>query len=415
MAGNGSAVLVGAPAQNTKIGAVWTFVFRTGRWSEFEELVGPGGAKEEFGRGVALSEEAKYALIGAPKANAHERGIGAGEVSLYTAENFEWSEHPEVVEAGPLEKGNGQFGKSVSMTEDGETVLVGAPHETFKAGAVWLFGKRPTVDELQLGEGKAKAKGKLSGGNKLTIVGENLKNATAVWFGPNKAQEIVERSGEPEGKQKLVVIVPPGDEPGEVDVTVETAEWLSAVRTSDQYMYVRTAGEEGGGGNGTSNKGGRGKEKNNEESLEAILHPQKTTTTTTTTNKGTTNTASNKNAAIPSCVVSLRSSKVSVATHARAMISLASHGDGSCDGRLTLQVSVKKGKHTQIKTIATGTYVATAGRNLSVALKLNSTGQGMLKSGHGHLKAKLLIGRSFPTALKASTTNVTLSLAKKKH
>ena len=34
MAGNGSTVLVGAPAENNKLGAVWTFVFGTGRWSE---------------------------------------------------------------------------------------------------------------------------------------------------------------------------------------------------------------------------------------------------------------------------------------------------------------------------------------------------------------------------------------------
>ena len=161
-------------------------------------------------------------------------------------------------------------------------------------------------------------------------------------------------------------------------------------------------------------KAATGKEKNNEVTLESILHPQKTTTTTTTT-KGTTNTVGNKTFATPSCAVSLRSSKISVATHARATIALAAHGNGSCAGRITLEVSVKKGKRTQTKTIASGTYSATAGRNLSIGLKLNSTGQGLLRAGHGHLKAKLLIGRSSPTALKASTTNVTLSLAKKKH
>ncbi len=207
--------------------------------------------------------------------------------------------------------------------------------------------------------------------------------------------------------------MPPGDEPGEVDVTVETADWLSAINTNDQYLYVRTAGEEGqgGGGGGPSNKGGHGKEKNNEVPISSLNQPK---TPTPTTTKGTGTTAGNKTAATPSCVVSLRSSKISVATHARAMISLASHGNGNCDGRLTLQVSVKKGKHTQLKTIASGTYVATAGRNLSVALKLNSTGQGLLRAGHGHLKARLLVTRSYPTALKASATNVTLSLAKKK-
>ncbi len=417
MAGNGSTVLVGAPAENAKVGGVWTFVFVAGRWNEFgPRLGGPGGAKEEFGRGLAVSSDGSLAIVGAPKANARQQGVGAGSVTLYQALKAEWS-LLQTLEAGPLENGNGQFGKSVSMTENAETVLVGAPHESFKVGAVWLFGKRPTVEELQLGEqSKGKAKGKLDGGNKLTVIGQNLKEAAAVWFGSNKALEIVERSGEADGKQKLVVIVPPGDEPGEVDVTVETADWLSAVKTSDQYLYVRTAGEEGqgGGGGGPSNKGGHGKGGSNEVPISSLNPPKTPTTTTTTTTKGTGNTAGNKNVATPSCVVSLRSSKVSVATHARAMISLASHGDGDCDGRLTVQVSVKKGKHTQLKTIASGTYVATAGRNLSVALKLNSTGQGLLRAGHGHLKAKLLVTRSFPTALKASTTNVTLSLAKKK-
>ena len=76
-----------------------------------------------------------------------------------------------------------------------------------------------------------------------------------------------------------MVLVPPGDEPGEVDVTVETEDWLSAVKTSDQYLYVRTAGEEeeGGGGGGPKNKGGHGKGNNNNEvPLELILQPAET-------------------------------------------------------------------------------------------------------------------------------------------
>ena len=96
------------------------------------------------------------------------------------------------------------------------------------------------------------------------------------------------------------------------------------------------------------------------------------------------------------------------------MISLAGRGTGRCGGRLTLQVGVKKGAHTQFKTIASGNYVATAGHNLTVALRLGSTGQKLLRAGHGHLKARLLIGRTYPTALKASASNVTLSNAKKK-
>ena len=137
----------------------------------------------------------------------------------------------------------------------------------------------------------ARPKANLSGGNKIYIVGKNLKEATGVWFGPNKSLKIEERvgpSGEgPNGDQeKLEVLVPPGDEPGEVDVTVESADWLSAVNTNDQYLYVRIAGEgEGkeGEGGGPNNKG-HGKEKNNEVPLNLIYNPPKATTTTTTKN-----------------------------------------------------------------------------------------------------------------------------------
>ena len=112
--------------------------------------------------------------------------------------------------------------------------------------------------------------------------------------------------------------------------------------------------------------------------------------------------------------MTLRSSKVSVASQSHAELALATHGSGRCGGHISLQVSVKKGKHTELETIASGSYSATAGHNFTVTLKLGKTGEGMLRSSHGHLKARLLIGRSTPTALKASTTNVILSYAKTK-
>jgi hypothetical protein len=419
IAGNGSTVIVGAPSENGKIGSVWTFGYAAGRWSELPtgKLVGPGNAKEEFGRGVALSASGAFAAVGAPKAHAKERGEGAGSVTFYEARNFGWTER-QVLEAGPLEKGNGQFGKSVSMTGGGETILVGAPHESFKAGAVWLFGKRPTVEELKSPpEGKGKAKGHLSGGNKVMIVGKNLEpeNVVAVWFGTKKALEIVEHVGASEtGQEKLLVVAPPAEEQGVVEVTVETNNWLSAEKTSDQYEYVVGPGEDvhggGGGGGGGSNKKGHKNETG--VPIDQLFNPLPPGGGASTKPSG--NVAGSKSGSSTSCKVSLRSSKITVATHARAMISLAAHGSGRCGGHISLQASVKSGKRTIAKTIASGTYVASAGRNLVVALKLNSTGQSLLRAAHGHLKARLLVGRSYPSALKASTTNVTLSLAKKK-
>lgn len=414
MSAEGSTVLVGAPAEKGKTGAVWTFVLNGAKWEKFgPKLVNPFGGveKEEFGRGLALSADGNHALVGAPRATTAKAGALSGSASLFEAEKFKWALQEPVLEAGLVETGHGQFGKSVSMTEDAETVLIGAPHETFKAGAVWLFGERPTVEEVKLPSEKGKAKGRLGGENKVIVVGKNIKEALAVWFGANRALKIEERDGPDEqGQERLVVIAPPGDEAGEVDVTVETEDWLSAVNTNDQYLYVLLQGEKepsGGGGGGSGPK----KHPRNENGIPIGQLFSPPAPSSPTPSKG--GVANNKSTS-SSCKVSLRSSKISVATHARAMISLAAHGTGRCGGHLSLQVSVKKGKHTVAKTIASGTYVATAGHNLVVALHLGSTGQALLRAGHGHLKARLLVGRTYPTALKASATNVTLSNAKKK-
>ncbi len=370
MASNGSTVLVGAPAENSREGAVWSFVFVTGRWNQFgAKLVGKGYAKEEFGRGLALSGDGTRALVGAPKTHAEQRGEGAGSVVMYTASKSEWNE-TQTVEAGPLEKGNGQFGKSVAMTQPGETILVGAPHESDKAGAVWLFGERPLVEEVTPPTEKGHAKGHLDGGNKVLIIGRNISAALAVWFGPYKAgpERIVERQTAPSGgKEKLLVEVPPADEATEVDVTVETADWLSAVNSNDGYTYVLGPAEEGGGGGG----GGSGpKNKKGREPgvpIGDILNPPSTGTTTATKPSGGVAGSTSNSAA---CTVALRSSKISVASHTHAELALAAHGSGHCGGHISLQVSVKKGKHTELQTIASGTYSATAGHNFVVTLKL---------------------------------------------
>jgi len=420
MSGNGNVVLIGAPAERGKRGSVWTFVSANSKWLELpgSRLSGIGNEKEEFGRGLALSEEGDHALIGAPRASTQKAGEQAGAAWVYEAAQSSWTVVLPVLEASLVETGHGQFAKSVSMTENAQTILIGAPHETFKAGAVWLFGQRPTVEEVQSPVGgKGNPKGRLSGDNKVLIVGKNLTEALAVWFGPNKALEIVERVGAPEfgAQEKLVVVAPPGNEAGEVDITVEAEDWLSAVNTNDQYTYVRGPGEEPkegrGGGGGQKNK----HLKNGEIPIGQLTGSG--STGTGTSGKGGTgigNVSGVTSASSRPCRVFLRSSKIQVATHARAMISLAAKGTGRCGGHLGLQVSVKSGRHTKTRTIASGTYVATAGHNLTVALKLGSTGQALLRTGHGHLRARLLIGRTSPTVLKASAFNVTLSNAKKK-
>jgi FG-GAP repeat len=420
MAADGSTVLVGAPSEDGGAGSVWSFVYVNSRWKEFgSRLVGPGNEKEEFGAGLALSDDGDQALVGAPGATAPKPGVGAGAAWLYEAAKEAWKELSPALEASLVETGHGQFGKSVSMSENAETILIGAPHESNRAGAVWLFGERPTVEEVDQSTEKGRPKGHLDGGNKVLIIGHNLTSALAVWFGPYKAgpERILERQGPAEegGKEKLLVQVPPADEAAEVDVTVETADWLSAINTNDGYTYTEGPDEEGGGGGGG---GGTGpKNKKGRESgvpIGELTNPLPTTTSTTTNQVKAGGGVAGSTSSSPACTVQLRSTKISVASQSHVELTFAAHGSGRCGGHLTLQVSVKKGGHAELETIASGSYSATAGHNFTATLKLGKTGEGMLRSSHGHLKARLLVGRSTPTALKASATNVTLSYAKKK-
>ena len=420
MAGNGSTVLVGAPWENAKLGSVWTFVFVSGRWNSFgPKLVGEGKPKEEFGSGLALSADGSTALIGSPKGHARTRGEGAGSVRIYTRGEIGMEQdagarsRPPGERQRPVRRGACRWPKTVKRSWSARRT---SPTGPARCGC---SVNRPEVEEVTAPNEKGRPKGHLDGGNKVYIIGKNITAALAVWFGPNEAgpERILERQGPSEegGKEKLLVEVPPANQPEEVDVTVETKDWLSAVNSNDGYTYTLGPAEEehksGGGGGGGDNKK-HGKEPG--VPLSNFTIPTSTGTGTGTGTTGKTGILGTVTSGSSSCKVSLRSSKISVADHTRASIALAAHGSGRCGGHITLQVSVKKGSHTEMKTIASGTYVATGGHNLTATLKLASTGQAMLRSAHGHLKARLLIGRTSPSALKASTNNVTLSYAQKK-
>jgi hypothetical protein len=414
MSGDGSTVMVAAPKDSNKLGAVWTWVEPGSEWIQFgTKLVGPAveknelSNKEEFGSGIALSADGTHALVGAPRATGAETGEQAGVAWLYEASKSEWMKLAPALEAGKQEVGRGQFGKSVAMTAKAETMLAGAPHEAFKAGAVFLFGQRPEVKEVKSPPDSTlkNAKGRLSGGNKVAIIGYNLEEAIAVWFGgePNKA-EIVGHFKLPSGLEGLEVVAPPGKQDGElVDVTVQTAAWLSQENSNDHYTYNLVAGEEkkGGGGGGSGGSHKKKEEKEVPFGQLGIVLPGGTGTPGGTTPPPP-----------AACSVALHSSSVMVNKHAGASVSLTGHGSGKCGGRLTLQVRTGSGHH--VHTIASGPYVAFGGRTVTVSLKLNSTGRALLRAHHGRLKARLVILKSYPAPARSLLASVNVLLSKHK-
>jgi hypothetical protein len=160
LSADGSTALVGAPADNNSAGAVWMFVRSGGSWKQegnkltagepggeaeaCGEAGGPGEETEEcsFGRSVAISADGKTALIGAPRQTGpcHTgecRNQGAAWVFRRTGSSWTLQ---STLTGGPGESVEGRFGRSVALSGDGKTAVIGAPANSSGGGAAFVFG-----------------------------------------------------------------------------------------------------------------------------------------------------------------------------------------------------------------------------------------------------------------------------------
>jgi hypothetical protein len=103
-----------------------------------------------FGRSVTLSADGDTALIGAPR-DSNE----AGAVWVFTRSGSTWTQ--QAILTGEGESGEGHFGRGLALSADGDTVLVGAPNDS-GGGAVWVFarsGSTWTQQAKLTGEGES--------------------------------------------------------------------------------------------------------------------------------------------------------------------------------------------------------------------------------------------------------------------
>ncbi|HMD56639.1 MAG TPA: IPT/TIG domain-containing protein [Solirubrobacteraceae bacterium] len=121
----------------SRSGAVWVFTGSGTSWTQRTELHG----KEEngaFGRSVALSADGGTALIGAP----HDGGR-VGAAFVFTGSGASWSEQAQLHGAG--EVGKGEFGQGAALSEHGDTALIGGCEDDERIGAAWVFTRSGTL------------------------------------------------------------------------------------------------------------------------------------------------------------------------------------------------------------------------------------------------------------------------------
>ncbi len=134
LSADGDTALVGAPRDSDEAGAVWVFVRSGSKWTPQAKLTGGEevGAGR-FGRSVALSADGDTALIGAP----NDGGVGAAWV--FTRSGSTWTQQAKLTGAG--ESGSGWFGQSVALSADGDAALVGGYVDHSDTGAAWVFAR----------------------------------------------------------------------------------------------------------------------------------------------------------------------------------------------------------------------------------------------------------------------------------
>ncbi|HUA10711.1 MAG TPA: hypothetical protein VMA83_01745 [Solirubrobacteraceae bacterium] len=143
---DGSTLAVGAPSDYIARGSAWVFKRPSGgsQWAQ----VGPrlsGGTGDvgegRLGRSIAISGNGQTVVVGAP--GVAEPGKWHGAAFVYrldeTGEKPEYKLGPGSILSDTSEEGEERFGVSVAISQDGSTILVGARQDDAKSGAAFVF------------------------------------------------------------------------------------------------------------------------------------------------------------------------------------------------------------------------------------------------------------------------------------
>ncbi len=141
---DGNTVLVGAPGEDTGVGdagAVYAFTRSGTTWSQQAFIQCSDRAQYDgFGDQIAVSSNGNDAIIGVREKS------GGGAAYVLTRSGTTWSQQAKIL-SSDLQTGDA-FGSNVDISDNGATVIVGAPTEDTGAsnvGAAYVFTRSGTT------------------------------------------------------------------------------------------------------------------------------------------------------------------------------------------------------------------------------------------------------------------------------
>jgi hypothetical protein len=137
LSSDGKTVASGAPIDNNLIGATWIFTCINGIWSQQgNKLVGTGVAGISYqGNSIALSGDGNVLAVGGYMDNNE-----TGAIWVFTRDNGTWVQKGDKL-TGTGAIGNSVQGNSVSLSNDGKTLVTGGSFDNNNVGAVWIFDR----------------------------------------------------------------------------------------------------------------------------------------------------------------------------------------------------------------------------------------------------------------------------------
>jgi hypothetical protein len=136
LSADGNTAIIGGNGDNGSTGAAWIFTRSNGVWSQQgDKLVGSGAVGlASQGRSVALSADGNTAILGGPGDNS---SIGAAWV--FTRSNGVWSQQGGKLVGSGVYGPYAEQGWSVALSADGNTAIVGGQDDNLNTGAAWVF------------------------------------------------------------------------------------------------------------------------------------------------------------------------------------------------------------------------------------------------------------------------------------
>jgi hypothetical protein len=145
---DGNTAIVGARFEDTgalNAGAAYIFTRSGTSWSEQQKIQASYKTRDDyFGTSVAISEDGNTAIVGAHGDNVDD----AGAAYIFTRSGTTWTQQQKIQASD--KQGNDEFGKSVAISGDGNTAIVGARLEDTgvtigDAGAAYIFTRSGTT------------------------------------------------------------------------------------------------------------------------------------------------------------------------------------------------------------------------------------------------------------------------------